>query len=219
MAGLFVAAASLWPATAAAQSFDCRSARSPNELVICREPGLARLDQQLAALQRSEIGKLPNEDRQAFEDHGVLFLNARRRCGESRRCIEQSYINRIKEFQEFLAASQPDEAKSGTSPEPSSERQTSRRTRSTDASRQPEAGGTTTGPVRSSDVAVQVEPSPPSTPKASADTAPKRRAKRDSTSRAAAAAQSEARPTRAASTEGSGGSAPTIQWVNPPPAR
>src|SRR5829696_3252356 len=113
MAGLLAALASLWPETAGAQSFDCRNARSPDEFMVCRDPGLARLDQELATLQRAETDKLPKEARPGFDENAALFLNARRRCGESYRCLEQSYRNRIKEFQD-LSTGPGDEAKSGT---------------------------------------------------------------------------------------------------------
>lgn len=217
----------LWPATAGAQSFDCATARSPDEMAICREPGLARLDQELATLQRHELRKLSEADREVYEQHGALFLNARRRCGDRHRCIEQSYRNRIKEFQEFLTASQPDAAKSGGLSEQSTERQASRSKRDADATAavaaQPEARPAPVAPPadrgRSSDVTVGVEPGAPAPPKASAESTPKRQRKRDRAATAVAAAQSEARPKPAPSTEGSGGSTPTIRWVNPPPAR
>src|SRR5215204_3066635 len=113
MAALLAASASLWPDMAGAQSFDCRNARSPDELMVCRDPGLARLDQELATLQRSETDKLPKEARPGFDENAALFQNARRRCGESYRCLEQSYRNRIKEFQD-LTSGRGDDAKSGT---------------------------------------------------------------------------------------------------------
>src|SRR5215204_3681760 len=113
MAGLLAASASLWPEIAGAQSFDCRNARSPDEFMVCRDPGLARLDQELATLQRSETDKLPKEARPGFDENATLFQNARRRCGESYRCLEQSYRNRIKEFQD-LSTGPGEDAKSGT---------------------------------------------------------------------------------------------------------
>ena len=74
------------------QSFDCHSAHAADEVTICHEPRLAKLDQDLAALQRNEA------KRDDVEGNEVAFLNARRRCGENRGCIEQSYRNRIQEL-------------------------------------------------------------------------------------------------------------------------
>jgi uncharacterized protein len=114
MAGVLIASASLWPATSGAQNFDCRSARSPDELTVCRKPALARLDQELASLQRHDMDKLTKESRQAFKENDILFVKARRRCGTSQRCIEQSYRNRINEFQDLTAVSRADEPRRGS---------------------------------------------------------------------------------------------------------
>ena len=50
--GLFLAAALIGAGAANGQSFDCRNARSADELTICQESGLAKLDQELSSLQR-----------------------------------------------------------------------------------------------------------------------------------------------------------------------
>src|SRR5260370_9513093 len=88
---------------AGAQSFDCRAARYPDELTICRESDLARLDQQLATLYHRQMGNLAQEQRDQFQRHEIYFLNARRRCGADSRCIELSYRNRIRELEGLMA--------------------------------------------------------------------------------------------------------------------
>jgi uncharacterized protein len=100
---LFAGAMLLPPVPAVAQSFDCRAARSPDELTICQDPGLARLDQQLATLYHRDASNLEPEQRDAFQRHEIYFINARRRCGENPRCIEASYRNRIGELAAMLA--------------------------------------------------------------------------------------------------------------------
>src|ERR1044071_3279620 len=55
----------LWPGAAGAQSYNCASAYYPDEHMICREPGLARLDEQLATLFRLQVNKLDKEQREA----------------------------------------------------------------------------------------------------------------------------------------------------------
>src|SRR5205823_3070214 len=95
---LLGAAVLLWPAPACAQSLDCRAARAADEATICAQPGLAQLDQELARRYGQERGRLAREQRDEFDEHESLFLNARRRCGDNARCIEQSYRNRIREF-------------------------------------------------------------------------------------------------------------------------
>jgi hypothetical protein len=79
------------------QSFDCRKARSADEFTICQESGLAQLDQELRSLKRQRKEKHHKAERDDADDNETAFLNARRRCGESRACIEQSYRNRIQE--------------------------------------------------------------------------------------------------------------------------
>jgi uncharacterized protein len=108
-AGICAAAAILRPDPANAQSFDCRQVRNQDEMLICREPDLARLDQQLATLYREQLGKIPKERQDDFQRHENHFLNARRRCGEHHSCIEQSYRNRIKELEDFVSEAQREE--------------------------------------------------------------------------------------------------------------
>src|ERR1051325_2405112 len=95
---------------AAAQSFDCRAARQPDELAICQDPDLARLDQQLAMLYRRGVGNLAEEQREQFQRHEVFFLNARRRCGENSHCVAVSYRNRIHELQSMIANAEAEPA-------------------------------------------------------------------------------------------------------------
>ena len=97
-AGMLAIAVPIAPKAAHAQSFDCQKAHSPDAMAICRDPGLARLDQDLAEARHQRAGKLSKEQREEFEAHENPFTNARRRCGEDRGCIEQSYRNRLREL-------------------------------------------------------------------------------------------------------------------------
>src|SRR5438105_753018 len=103
--GLFIAATLVGAGAAQGQSFDCRHARSPDEFTVCQESGLAQLDQQLASLKHQRKEKHRKAEHDQADDNETAFLNARRRCGESRACIEQSYRNRIQE----LTQSSPEE--------------------------------------------------------------------------------------------------------------
>jgi uncharacterized protein len=98
-AALILAAIVIGSGLASGQSFDCRTTRAADEVTICHEPGLAKLDQDLAALQRQRH----NAKRDDVEDNESAFLNARRRCSENRGCIEQSYRNRIQELARSLS--------------------------------------------------------------------------------------------------------------------
>src|SRR5437870_6301573 len=98
-AALVLAAIVIGSGSASGQTFDCRIARAADEATICHEPGLAKLDQDLAALR----GQRHEANRDDVEDNEIAFLNARRRCGENRGCIEQSYRNRIQELAQSLS--------------------------------------------------------------------------------------------------------------------
>lgn len=104
-----LAAAALAPRQASAQSFDCRAAHYPDEIAICRDSDLARLDQRLATAYRRDIGALPPERRDEFQRHEIYFLNARHRCGTDRQCIAQSYGNRIHELENLMALGKAEE--------------------------------------------------------------------------------------------------------------
>jgi len=100
--GALLIIAGLGADRANAQSFDCRNARYADERTICQNQGLGQLDQELASAYDRVMRKLPKEERDAFDNNETAFVTARRRCGEHRACIEQSYRNRIQELQATL---------------------------------------------------------------------------------------------------------------------
>jgi uncharacterized protein len=100
--GLFIATTLIGARAANGQSFDCRNARSADEVTICQESSLAKLDQDLASLQRQRKEKGHKAGRDQADDNETAFLNARRRCGENRACLERSYRNRIQELTQSL---------------------------------------------------------------------------------------------------------------------
>lgn len=119
--GILALAFCLSPGPAAAQSFNCAAATYPDEMMVCSQPGLARLDEQLAMLFRLEFNKLDKDQREAFQSHETMFVQARRRCRENTHCIEQSYRNRIRELRDMLSdngGEQPGEATGANDREP-----------------------------------------------------------------------------------------------------
>ena len=84
---------------AGAQSFDCQKAYYSDEKTICQDSGLGKLDQELASVYGRWVAKLPKNRRDEIDANETLFVQARRRCGHNRDCIEQSYRNRIGEIQ------------------------------------------------------------------------------------------------------------------------
>ena len=89
-----LAAGAAFPAAAA--SFDCARARAPDEIAICRDPGLSALDSQLGGLWYG-YNKVPMlmGSNGARHDDAVQFLRTRAACGAHAQCLGQAYRARI----------------------------------------------------------------------------------------------------------------------------
>lgn len=80
---------------AKAQSFNCNYARTPDEVLICQEGELARLDERLASIYARVRGRLDAQDRRELEFEQSSWLQSRKECGRDFRCIESHYRRRI----------------------------------------------------------------------------------------------------------------------------
>ena len=85
-----------------AQSFNCRYAHHRDEKLICKDPALAKLDEELASVYRRLILRLPRGEGERLDRDEEVFVAARRQCGEQRACIEQKYRDRIRELEQAL---------------------------------------------------------------------------------------------------------------------
>ena len=245
-AGLLAVSAS--PRPAGAQSFDCHEARNRDELLICEQPDLTQLDQQLSTLYRQKIGNLPKERQDEFRQHEAYFLHARRGCHENYHCIEQSYKNRIQELENFASEEERERSSSATpSSDQSSERPGRPRDRQSTQSVppfEPSGSSNATAPQReprsnegdASSTAINpaAAAEPQSTERGDAPRKVPRQSEhhtkpsRTATSASAAAAQPPATPsgttaehvvaTRPPATNDDPAK-PTIKWVDPAPAR
>jgi uncharacterized protein len=205
--GLLIGATLIGAGAANGQSFDCRKARSADELTICQESGLAKLDQELASLRRQRKEKHHKADRDEAGDNETAFMNARRRCGEHRACIEQSYRNRIQE----LTRSSPEEEREQASPASAKTKRTERRNGSREE-------GQAKAPANAAPLAEQrdIEPNGSST------AAGERQRSGDGIARNEAAASEPPKHHQKRSAQAGAQPAPTgtptIQWVDPPPS-
>src|SRR5688572_26323260 len=95
-----------------AQGFDCRRAHFPDEKLVCQEPALALLDEQLNAIFRRVMGRLSPQERVSLDQEETGWVLTRRRCGRSYACIEQQYRRRLAELSAMSpeTGSRPDEA-------------------------------------------------------------------------------------------------------------
>ena len=76
---------------AQAQSFNCAYAKTPTEVLICENPELGRLDEEMAAAFYSLDGRTQRAERRRQS----RFLAARDRCGYNFGCVAGVYGQRI----------------------------------------------------------------------------------------------------------------------------
>ncbi len=92
---LIAVAVLILPAAAEAQSFNCGNARYADEVTICEEPRLSRLDERMSRLfyrLRSEVGGA------GLDAEQDAWLRSRRSCGRNPGCIDRAYRERIREL-------------------------------------------------------------------------------------------------------------------------
>src|SRR5262245_56419994 len=88
-------AAAFPPMYATAQSFNCSLATSADEVLICQDSGLSKLDERLAGRYFELRNSLADADRRDLERKQGEWLKIRRSCGRDRACVEQAYLSRI----------------------------------------------------------------------------------------------------------------------------
>lgn len=93
-AGMLVLATAVF-SQAEAQSFNCNYARTPDEVLICQDADLSRLDERLAAVYAGVRRRLDAQDRRELEFEQASWLQSRKECGRNYRCVEDHYRRRI----------------------------------------------------------------------------------------------------------------------------
>jgi uncharacterized protein len=83
---------------AAAQSFDCASARNEDEETICSIRDLGDLDSEMAGLYRDLEGRLPVSLQRMLLAMQRGWLQSRRACGADDQCLSEHYLARIAEL-------------------------------------------------------------------------------------------------------------------------
>ena len=78
-----------------AQSFNCRNARTADEVAICADAGLSRLDERLSSRFYGLRESVSGSDRARLDYEQSRWLDSRHRCGANRACIAASYRSRI----------------------------------------------------------------------------------------------------------------------------
>jgi uncharacterized protein len=94
-------ALALIPLTAQAQSFNCRTASLPDEVLICQNPRLSRLDERMASLYFTLRNSLAGAERRELEADQRRWLNSRIACGRDYGCILAHYERRIRVLRDW----------------------------------------------------------------------------------------------------------------------
>ncbi len=91
------------PAAGAARpSFNCRYARTPGEIAVCRDAGLAALDRQMAAQFYRALRVADPRQRATLTATRDSFLRFRDRC-PSNACIAEAYRGRMREIRDIMS--------------------------------------------------------------------------------------------------------------------
>lgn len=89
-------------APARAASFDCRKARTPDEVTICNDRDLSDRDVRMATYFEIARGFVGMGQRGAMYDDQAEWLKQRRACKTDKACLRRLYDKRIKEFKAVL---------------------------------------------------------------------------------------------------------------------
>ena len=84
--------------SARAQSFNCRYARTPDEVAICESARLSVLDERLSSWFFRLRNSLYGPGRARLDRQQAVWLNARQQCGSDPACIGAAYRARLSEL-------------------------------------------------------------------------------------------------------------------------
>jgi uncharacterized protein len=80
---------------AQAQSFNCRHAKTADQVLICQTPRLSSLDQEMSYLVSRLRKSLSARERRVLDAEQHSWQRARMSCGGDANCIKDSYDDRI----------------------------------------------------------------------------------------------------------------------------
>jgi uncharacterized protein YecT (DUF1311 family) len=76
-------------------SFNCMYAKTPDEVVICQDPELSRLDREMARLYFGTMNDFRGGFRDFIRRSQASWLNSRHRCGYDADCVNDAYAHRL----------------------------------------------------------------------------------------------------------------------------
>jgi uncharacterized protein len=98
----YLLAFTLAPLTAQAQSFNCKTADRPDEVLICQDSRLSALDERMSSMYFGLRNSLGGSAHLRLEADQVDWLRARMGCGRDYRCISSAYDRRIGQLDNLL---------------------------------------------------------------------------------------------------------------------
>jgi uncharacterized protein len=87
-----------------AQSFNCRYAKTPDEVAICQNAKLAEMDIKMSKLYFGYRGLFSGRARHQIENDQVAWLRNRMSCGNSVECIATAYKDRVAHLHQYRPA-------------------------------------------------------------------------------------------------------------------
>ncbi|HRX59952.1 MAG TPA: lysozyme inhibitor LprI family protein [Candidatus Competibacter sp.] len=93
--------ASLLPLAVQAASYDCTRAETAAEIAVCSNPGLNRMDEDLAVEYRSLLNQLPPRRAELVRQDQRSWLNARDSCGADVQCLRARYQERSARLNQY----------------------------------------------------------------------------------------------------------------------
>lgn len=97
-----LAAGWLAAAPAAAASFNCATAKAPDERAVCASCDLEQLDVKLSTLYGVLTKLVAMGQRGDIQDAQRVWLARRALCGSDAACVRQAYTSRIQELEAGL---------------------------------------------------------------------------------------------------------------------
>ncbi len=89
-----------------APSFDCRRAAAPAEIAICRDPGLAGLDRELAEAFQQAQAAAASGDTADLSAQQRAWMRRRDACGTNVLCLRQTMAGRVAELRQMPQATE-----------------------------------------------------------------------------------------------------------------
>ena len=92
----FLTILAFFTTTSFAASFDCNKASMPSEKMVCNNPALSKLDDQMFAAYSKAKSESTNPD--SLKNEQISWIKEVRACGNDETCISSLYLKRISQL-------------------------------------------------------------------------------------------------------------------------